>query len=100
MSSCLENLVINYQKLSLARFLEIRVSVFFGKKRWIFKTLRKIFESILKVWRGLRTSEKEGKKKSGQKTDKKKKKKKKKAKMGLFFRGFPAFFSLHSALQC
>jgi hypothetical protein len=55
----------------------------------------------LEVRRGLRTSEKEGKKKSGQKTDKKKKKKKKKkAKMGLFFRGFSAFFSLCSALQC
>ena len=101
MSSCLENLVINYQKLSLARFLEIRVSVFFGKKRWIFKTLRKIFESILKVWRGLRTSEKEGKKKSGQKTDKKKKKKKKKnEKMGQFFRGFTAFLSRQSGLLC
>ena len=93
MSSCLENLVINYQKLSLARFLEIRVSVFFGKKRWIFKTLRKIFESILKVWRGLRTSEKEGKKKSGQKTDKKKKKKKKKKrqKWDYFFAAFQLF---------
>ena len=63
-----ENLVINYQRLFLARNLEIRLSVFFGKKSEIFKTLRENFERGLEVRRGRRTSEKEGKKKSRSKT--------------------------------
>jgi hypothetical protein len=52
----------------LARNLEIRLSVFFGKKSEIFKTLRENFERGLEVRRGRRTSEKEGKKKSRSKT--------------------------------
>ena len=68
LSSCLENINLYYKSLFLRRFLEIRLSVFFGKKRWIFKTLRKNFETILEVWRGRRAGEKERKKKSRWKT--------------------------------
>ena len=49
LSSCLENINLYYKSLFLRRFLEIRLSVFFGKKSEIFKTLRKNFETILEV---------------------------------------------------
>ena len=64
LSSCLENINLYYKSLFLRRFLEIRLSVFFGKKSEIFKTLRKNFETILEVGRGRRPSEKEREKKS------------------------------------
>ena len=61
-SSCLEKMNLWYKPHFLRRFLEIRLSVFFGKKSEIFKTLRKNFKSILKVWRGGRPGDKERKK--------------------------------------
>ena len=49
LSSCLENINLYYKRLFSRRYLEIRLSVFFGKKSEIFKTLRKNFETILEV---------------------------------------------------
>ena len=64
LSSYYENMVLCYKSLFLRRFLELRLSVFFGKKSEIFKTLRKIFERGLEVRRGRRASDEERKKKS------------------------------------
>ena len=68
LSSYYENMVLCYKSLFLRRFLELRLSVFFGKKSEIFKTLRKIFERGLEVRRGRRASDEERKKKSRSKT--------------------------------
>ena len=68
LSSYYENMVLCYKSLFLRRFLELRLSVFFGKKSEIFKTLRKNFERGLEVRRGRRASDEERKKKSRSKT--------------------------------
>jgi len=60
---------VTKKKLSLARHLEIRVFVFFGKKPVFFKSLRKNFTTGFVVRRVLCTSKKKRFLKSRQKTD-------------------------------
>ena len=68
LSSSLGNINLYYKSHFLRRFLEIRLSVFFGKKSEIFKTHYENFERGLEVRRGDKASEKERKKKSRRKT--------------------------------
>ena len=68
LSSSLGNINLYYKSHFLRRFLEIRLSVFFGKKSEIFKTHYENFERGLEVRRGDKASEKERKKKSRSKT--------------------------------
>ena len=95
LTSYYENIVLCYKRLFLRRFLELRLSVFFGKKSEIFKTLRKNFERGLEVRRGRRASYEERKKKVAQKLFL--------AKIDLFFRGFwgpRGLATLLGTLQC
>ena len=68
LSSSLGNINLYYKSHFLRRFLEIRLSVFFGKKSEIFKAHYENFERGLEVRRGDKASEKDRKKKSPQKT--------------------------------
>ena len=64
LSSSLGNINLYYKSHFLRRFLEIRLSVFFGKKSEIFSSHYENFERGLEVRRGDKASEKERKKKS------------------------------------